>query len=666
MSFLQPLLLAALPLAALPIIIHLINQRRYQTIQWAAMMFLLAANRMSRGYARLRQWLILLFRTLAVATLVFAVSRPLASGWIGMAAGGKVDTSIILLDLSPSMRQGGAGTVVSKLETGRQQLAQLLGTLKSTRWVVIDSVHREPRELDDPRDLLDLPQLDATSASADVPALLQVARDYIDANRTGTTEIWICSDLRGNDWDPESARWPTLRDSYQEFTQNVRFHLLAYPRLEPANLAIRVTSVRRQPTADGAELLLSLRLARDGGGDPNAGPLTVPVEFEVDGARSVLNVELQGGQGELELKNHPIPLGRDQRVGWGAVRIPADANPGDNEFYFVFDEPAPRRTVLVSDDPALLRPLQLAASVSPDPAVPCLVDLATREQLAALDWETVALVVWHARLPDPADAQLLESFLDRGGQVLCLPPREPDSTTFRGLQWTTWNTDAVESVVDTWRTDQDLLANTLSGAALPVGQLAIRRHCGLTGTATTLAALKGGVPLLARAPTDRGGLYFCATTVAPADSSLATDGVVLYVALHRAIAAGAAVLGNTRQLVAGEARLDPDLPWQRAGGSGTPLSTEYPFHAGVYQEGDRWLAVNRSPAEDQVTVLGDTRVADLFQGLDFSRVDDQAGNLQSLIQEIWRLFLTTMMIALIVEAVLCLPRLARTATGGSA
>ena len=59
MSFLQPWLLAALPLVSLPIIIHLINQRRYQTMRWAAMMFLLAANRMHRGFARVRQWLIL-------------------------------------------------------------------------------------------------------------------------------------------------------------------------------------------------------------------------------------------------------------------------------------------------------------------------------------------------------------------------------------------------------------------------------------------------------------------------------------------------------------------------------------------------------------------------------------------------------------------------------
>jgi len=34
MSFLQPLLLFGLPLVAIPIIIHLINQRRFQTVRW--------------------------------------------------------------------------------------------------------------------------------------------------------------------------------------------------------------------------------------------------------------------------------------------------------------------------------------------------------------------------------------------------------------------------------------------------------------------------------------------------------------------------------------------------------------------------------------------------------------------------------------------------------
>ena len=33
--------------------------------------------------------------------------------------------------------------------------------------------------------------------------MLQAARDYIKANKAGRTEIWICSDLRENDWNAD-------------------------------------------------------------------------------------------------------------------------------------------------------------------------------------------------------------------------------------------------------------------------------------------------------------------------------------------------------------------------------------------------------------------------------------------------------------------------------
>ena len=76
--------------------------------------------------------------------------------------------------------------------------------------------------------------------------------------------------------------------------------------------------------------------------------------------------------------------------------------------------------------------------------------------------------------------------------------------------------------------------------------------------------------------------------------------------------------------------------------------------------GDRLLAVNRSVAEDAAPVLTDPKVAGLFRGLDFARVDDQAGNSASLVQEIWRMFLVAMTVAMVVEAGLCLPKPART------
>src|SRR5262249_46769173 len=158
----------------------------------------------------------------------------------------------------------------------------------------------------------------------------------------------------------------------------------------------------------------------------------------------------------------------------------------------------------------------------------------------------------------------------------------------------------------------------------------------------------------ARLPTDRGGVYFCATTPELGDSSLASNGVVLYVFVQRLLATGAAALGQTRQLVAGDAAAEQPTTWRQLAGPPDPTSTEYVHHAGVYAAGEKLLAVNRSPAEDQAAVLADDRVAELFRGLNFVRVDDRAGSLVGLIQEIWRPFLVAMLFAMLVEAGLCL------------
>jgi hypothetical protein len=241
-----------------------------------------------------------------------------------------------------------------------------------------------------------------------------------------------------------------------------------------------------------------------------------------------------------------------------------------------------------------------------------------------------------------------------------LPPRNPDSNEFLGIRWNQWNSSNDNIPVETWVGDEDLLSRTLSGSALPVGQLEIHQYCGLTGEHTPLAKLRGGATLLARVPSKRGGVYFWATTPAPRDSTLATGGVVLYAFVQRAISAGAVVLGKARQLDAGDAQGETPATWTTITEGDQGLSTEALYHRGVYASSDRLLAVNRPAAEDDARVLSETRLAELFKGLNFVRVDDQAGSLGSLIQEIWRIFLITMLISLIVEAVLCLPKVART------
>src|SRR5262249_1452018 len=159
--------------------------------------------------------------------------------------------------------------------------------------------------------------------------------------------------------------------------------------------------------------------------------------------------------------------------------------------------------------------------------------------------------------------------------------------------------------------------------------------------------------------TDRGGVYFWTTTPALRDSTLATNGVVLYAFIQRALAAGSAALGSTRLLEAGNVGGEDAREGQKLLGGAEGLSTEGACHAGIYAAGESLLAVNRPPAEDETRIVPDATVSELFRGLDFTRVDDRPGNVSSLIEEIWRAFLLLMLAAIVLEAALCLPRLAR-------
>lgn len=655
MNFLQPWLLVALPLAALPIIIHLINQRRFQTIRWGAMMFLLAAQKMSRGYSRIRQWLIMLFRMLAIAGLIFAISRPLSSGSLGQVGGGIADATIVLLDRSASMQQTGAGGALSKLETSKSQLAQMLGLTRSARWVLIESAEAQAREIESPRALLDMPTTEGTSSAADIPRMLETARDYIQANQLGRTEVWICSDLRKNDWSPESGRWGALRESLKSLPQGVRIHLLAYPQEGSENFSLRVTEVKRQSGEQG-ELLVSLKVARSG---ISTEPVTIPLEFEIEGARSVVQVEMQGG--EYELKDHRIALEQHQERGWGKVSIPADVNPADNTYYLAYGPAPERRALIVAEDDETGEPLKLAAEIPPGDKIACVAEVVGIEQLPTVEWEKIGMVLWQARLPEGGEGEELKRFVDRGGVVICFPPKSPTGESFAGMKWERWSETPKEVKVETWRGDEDLLANTLNGRALPVGELSVKRMCSAVpageteNQVTPLATLSGGKVLLSRVPTDRGGIYFCATTPRREDSSLSVNGVVLYVMIQRGLEIGSEILKTIRYHEAGAIPGEDFTNWEQLSKNEGGSPSEMPFHAGVYSAGDRMIVVNRPRAEDEIGEVEEGPLEGLFAGLDFSRVDDAAGNLNSLIQEIWRIFMACMIVALVVEAALCLP-----------
>lgn len=653
MSFLQPFLLAALPLMALPVIIHLINQQRHRTIEWAAMMFLLDAKRMTRGMARLRHLLIMAMRVLAVAGLIFAVCRPLASGWVGLAIGGAPDTTIILLDRSPSMEQQNLQTGESKRSTGLAKLSELLETLgDSSRVILIENARNLPLEIDSAKSLTELPTASSTATPSDLPAMMQTALDYITANQTGRTDVWICSDLRENDWDQDSGRWASLRESFAQL-EGVRFQLLAYTDQPEDNLAVEVRNVRRRQVGDSAEIVLDILLRRQ---VRNPQPVTIPLTFVINGARSVLPVEMNDL--EYVLQGHSIPVDSENETGWGSIELPNDSNPQDNAWYFAFSTPAERHTVIVSDDPTAADLLRKATTAASEPGVVFQGDIVATSRVEQIDWSTTSFVIWHAPLPDGVIAQRVQSFVNNGRSILFLPPAQPSGNELFGITWGDWKEAPADEpfMATKWRGDSDLLGKTLSSAALPVGESRVYQICEFHGEGNKLAQFENGTPLLTRASTDAGAVYFCSTLPQASHSSLARDGIVFYVMLHRALQSGAASMGKARQMTAGSGEV-PDLA--RASpltkNAEAVLSPERAFHAGVYRQDDRLFALNRPVEEDTSLQINPESLAELFGGLDHYVVEDQLDSGVSLAREIWKTFLIAMVVALLVEAFLCLP-----------
>lgn len=655
-NFLQPALLLGLPLIGLPILIHLINRQRHRTIPWAAMMFLLDAKRMTRGMARLRYYLIMAMRMLAIFGLVFAVSRPLGCGRFGRAIGGQADTTIIVLDRSASMEQQDLRTGESKRSTALTKLAELARTVGSSgRMVLIDSAENRAQEIESPEILLELTNTSATATSADIPALLQTAQDYVVANQTGRTDIWICSDLRETDWNADDGRWAAFREGFERF-QGVRFYLLSYPEVASDNVAVSVTSVRRRSGAGlsgtGTQLVLDVLVRRQ---SESTDPLSIPIQFVINGARSVLNVEMT--ETEYHLQGHTIELDAAATTGWGRVELPGDANPQDNIAYFTFAESPEHRTVIVTDDPAVAEPLRIAASAPSDPAVSFAATILSPTRVGEIDWNATSCLVWHAPLPGEPLAQQLTSFIQRGRPVIFLPPATPDSQEIFGARWGSWQQAPADKPLPVafWNGDGDLLAKTQNGNSLPIARLRIFRYCELEGGGSPLARLDGGAPLLTRVSADGAAAYFLTTLPHSTCSTLAQDGVAFYVMLHRALSLGAATQGNAKLLVAGSPAARAADGWKPLSETGEIPSFARGFHAGAFATGDVLIALNRPEAEDRTAVLGADGVDRLFTGLDYRRVEDQVGNMSALTSEIWRAFLIAMAIALVAEALLCLP-----------
>ncbi|HJP35612.1 MAG TPA: hypothetical protein QF901_06455, partial [Gammaproteobacteria bacterium] len=358
---------------------------------------------------------------------------------------------------------------------------------------------------------------------------------------------------------------------------------------------------------------------------------TVPVEFEINKVRSVVEMELDAEGASL--LGHSIPIDSTLNSGWGSVTLPGDSNPLDNRFYFVFSEPRVREAVIVTDDAKTGEAFRLGLAIPMESGLEHSAVVVPSSRVGENDWESTALLVWQAPLPDGLVAEQVERFVDAGRVAMFFPPEQKGDGQLFDSRWGDWKqlSEEEDRKLSWWRGDADLLAHVGSGDALPLDDLRTYRYCSIekpsdAPAGTPLATLGTDMPLLMRAATDHGGVYFFATLPSAQFSSLERDAVSFYVMLQRAITEGSRSLATASQRDADAAIVD-DLATMEivAPATNAPTLSERGLHAGVYRDGDYWMAINRGLAEDDQKVAAAATVDLLFDGLSYQRINDAVG-----------------------------------------
>lgn len=103
MNFINPFILLGLVASSIPIIIHLLNLRKKKKVEFSSLQFLKQLQDNKIRKLKIKQWLLLLLRTLIIVFAVLALARPTISNSIPGFESYSKSNSFILIDNSLSM-----------------------------------------------------------------------------------------------------------------------------------------------------------------------------------------------------------------------------------------------------------------------------------------------------------------------------------------------------------------------------------------------------------------------------------------------------------------------------------------------------------------------------------------------------------------------------------
>jgi len=409
---------------AVPLFLHLFNLRRPQTVDFSSLAFVQELEETAVQRVRIKEWLLLALRMLAIACLVMAFAQPTLTGDLA-GAGGTVRTAhAVVVDNSLSMSEDATegGTALDQAKARATGVLQTVeGDDEVAVWPTARVSEQQPsldRNVALAREALSA--LEPRAGSAPVSRTVRMAAEAVAESDAPRRVVYVAGDLQRS----------TLADSVaSQIPDGVEVRLLPVEPRAADNVGVTDVTVTSRIAEVGEPVQIEATLVNYG-----AEPLDDYVASAyLDGERvAQATASLDPGL-ETTVSFTVTP----QERGWlrGGVETESDDFPPDDRHHFTLHVPEQRRVLVVQGRGQQTRYVDLALSQEMTADRIAFETTSIEEgALASAElgrYDAVLLVGPRSLSGNVVDA--LDRYVERGGGVLLFPSAEATPQTYNGM-----------------------------------------------------------------------------------------------------------------------------------------------------------------------------------------------------------------------------------------
>jgi hypothetical protein len=334
-----------LPLALLPILLHLLTLHRLKTVELSTFRFLFDSYVQQRRRMRFLEALLAILRTLFLLFLIAVVARPVVRHWDALFGSGSGRDVVMLVDCSASMNARAGGT--SSLERAKTVAQAVAGQLASDDRLTLIRVASKPEELfsrftSDAEAIEEkIANLKAGPSRGNFFAALGHVFGPQAPTRTSPV-VYLFTDC-------QSSGWREVRDQPLEKVIPADVQVIVVnvgPKEPQSNRAVVGHAPRERRAIAGLPIVLRARVVNYSPTETEEVPVSVFIDQQ-EVARTTLTLK-PGESGVREVVYTPREPGTVQ----GRFEIPTDRFPDDDDFLFTVAVAPQVRVLLVNGYPA--------------------------------------------------------------------------------------------------------------------------------------------------------------------------------------------------------------------------------------------------------------------------------------------------------------------------